>query len=163
MKDIAIASVGIVAIDLKKKHGGQSTKRISLTAYESFTEILLDAVPHVICFALTVDVHCPITLVLLDGISQIVLTGEHHVFAVLTDIITIAVLFVSEITVGLRNEKATNSILRFNALSRSIYFVRAESDLLVVLDQDAAALTDRTLWPIASFQCFIEDQPFWTA
>lgn len=103
MKEITVSSVGIVAIGLESKHRCQPEKRLALISYKTFTKVLFNPIPHVICFALTLDIHCPITFVLLDGISQIVLTGEDHIFAILTNVITITVLFVSEVSIGLRN------------------------------------------------------------
>ena len=103
MKEITVSSIGIVAIRLESKHRCQPHKRLALISYKTFTKVLFNTIPHVICFALTIDVHCPIAFVLLDGISQIVLTGKDHIFAILTNVITIAEFFVSEVSIRLRN------------------------------------------------------------
>lgn len=104
----------------------------NIATHETFTEILFDPIPHVIRLALAIDIDRPVTFILLDRIPQVILTGKYHVFAILTDVITIAVLFVSEVPIGLEREETRIPIVTIAFLDH--YFIGTESVVIFALE-----------------------------
>ena len=80
----------------------KATRTKAERTYQTFTKILFDPLPHVIGFALAIHIDRPITFILLHGVPQIVLTGEDNVLAILADVIAIAILFVSKVSIWLK-------------------------------------------------------------
>ena len=74
-------------------------------------EALLDALPHVVLFAEAVNIRRPIALLLGSIVSQVILTCEDDVLAVLAHVVAVAVKLVRVL---------------------SVWFVRAECDLVDV-------------------------------
>jgi hypothetical protein len=57
-------------------------------------EALLDTLPHVVLLAKTVHIHRPVALLLRCVVTQIVLTREYDVLAILTHVVSVTVQIV---------------------------------------------------------------------